>query len=98
MANLAYQARESNYSNLAYQSYEIAANESFYDMWDVLTTCFIPHPDFFDSPVKMKLSIETENYWQGTLYRDPNGREVDVILNILDPDGFYEYVLQQFNR
>ncbi len=99
MANLAYQAEEFSYSKLAWQSYELVANEAFYDMWDVVTTCFIPHPEFFSPPRDMKLSIRTDDYWQGTLYQDgEDGREVAVILNLDKPDAFYEYVLSQFKR
>ncbi len=99
MANLAYQAKNYKYSNLAYQSYDIVASESFYDMWDVVTTCYIPHPEFFAAPSKMKLGIETVDYWQGTLFEDAKkGREVDVILELTDAAGFYNYVLQQFRK
>ncbi|MFT5167732.1 MAG: purine nucleosidase [Saprospiraceae bacterium] len=99
MANLAFQAQQFKYSELAWQSYEIVAQESFYDMWDVLTTCYIPHPEFFATPSKMKLSIVTEDYWQGTLFQDSkNGRTVDVVLDLIDSNGFYQYVLEQFRR
>ena len=99
MANLAYQAKHFKYSKLAYESYEIVASEAFYDMWDVLTTCYIPHPKFFEPPTKMKLAIETSDYWQGTLYQDSDkGRTVDVVLNLTNPNGFYKYVLEQFCR
>jgi purine nucleosidase len=99
MAQLAFQGSQYPYSELAWQSYEIVANESFYDMWDVVTTCYIPHPDFFAPAKKLNLSIVTEDYWQGTLYEDNElGRPVEVMLNLVHPDEFYAYVLQQFKR
>lgn len=98
MANLAFQGRKYPYSELACQSYEIVAKEAFYDMWDVVTTCFIPHPEFFAPPSKLNLSIVTEDYWQGSLYEDANGREIDVVLELTDANGFYGYVLEQFRR
>jgi len=98
MANLAFQAEKFKYSELAYQSYELVASEAFYDMWDVVTTCYIPHPEFFDKPKNMKLGIVTEDYWQGTLFEDSKGRNVDVVLNLADASGFYEYVLKQFRK
>lgn len=99
MANLAFQAEQYPYSELAYQSYDIVANEAFYDMWDVLTTCYIPHPEFFAAPTSLCLSIVTEDYWQGTLYEDTEqGRTVDVVLELTDSFGFYQYVLEQFKR
>jgi purine nucleosidase len=99
MADLAFQARKYPYSKLAWQSYELVAAEAFYDMWDVVTTCFIPHPEFFAPPRKMKLSVVTEDYWQGTLFEDPSGgKEVNVLLDLVQPDTFYRYVLEQFRR
>ncbi|NNE14525.1 MAG: hypothetical protein HKN51_06080 [Saprospiraceae bacterium] len=98
MDKLQAQSADSLYSNLAFQSYSLVAQESFYDMWDVLTTCYIPHPEFFETPTNMNLKIITEDYWQGTLIHGDGGRAVQVALNLIDPDGFYNYVLQQFNR
>jgi purine nucleosidase len=98
MANLAFQGRKYPYSELAWQSYEIVASESFYDMWDVVTTCYIPHPEFFAAPSPLKLSIVTDDYWQGTLFEDNEGRAVDVVLDLVDAKGFYGYVLAQFRR
>ena len=98
MADLAYQAGTHPYSKLAYQSYELVASEAFYDMWDVVTTCYIPHPEFFAEPTKMNLTIETEDYWQGTLAQAEGGREVEVLLELAKPHDFYQYVLKQFRR
>lgn len=64
-----------------------------------VTTCYIPHPEFFAPPAEMKLSIVTEDYWQGTLYRDDKeGRAVQVVQELKNVNGFYQYVLQQFSR
>ncbi len=98
MAQLKIQADQYNYSKLAYQSYELVANEAFYDMWDVLTTCFIPHPEFFAPPTPMNLAIVTDGFMQGTLEQVDCGREVNVLLNLDQPDDFYAYVLQQFKQ
>lgn len=98
MERLAIQSKTSAYSMVAYQSYSLVAKESFYDMWDVLTTCYIPHPEFYDTPTIMNLDIVTEDYWQGTLNQVVGGREVSVVLNLSNSEGFYNYVLQQFNR
>ncbi|MFT5999902.1 MAG: purine nucleosidase [Neolewinella sp.] len=98
MANLAFQSRKYPYSELAWQSYEIVASEAFYDMWDVVTTCYIPHPELFAAPSQLKLSVVTEGYWQGTLFEDNEGRAVDVVLDLVDAKGFYGYVLTQFRR
>lgn len=99
MAELKVQSEEYTYSELAYQSYELVASEAFYDMWDVVTTCYIPHPEFFAPPTPMQLSIVTEDYWQGTLVQEQSGgRTVDVVLELTEPADFYNYVLKQFRR
>lgn len=98
MAALKEQANNYPYSELAYQSYELVASESFYDMWDVVTTCYIPHPEFFAPATPMQLSIVTEDFWQGTLQQTEGGRDVDVVLELTEADEFYAYVLKQFRR
>jgi purine nucleosidase len=98
MAQLAVQAEEFPYSKLALQSYGLVADEAFYDMWDVLTTCYIPHPEFLAPAQTMSLSIVTEGFMQGTLEQTEGGRSVNMKLNLAQPDNFYAYVLQQFKR
>ena len=74
--------------------------ETFYDMWDVVTTCYLTRPDLFEPPTRMSLAIDTEfDEHQGCLREDEAGREADVIFNFSD-DGsaFYAYVLEQFKR
>lgn len=98
MERLDEQARRYRYSLLAYQSYSLVDAEAFYDMWDVVTTCYIPHPEFFAPPQTIPLSIVTEGFAQGTLQHTEGGRAVQVLLNLIEPDAFYAYVLQQFAR
>ncbi len=98
MAGLAAQQGQYPYSKLAFQSYSLVSAETFYDMWDVLTTCFIPHPEFFEPPTMMRLSIATTGFEQGALTEDACGREVAVLLDLAQPDEFYAYVLSQFRR
>lgn len=98
MDQLAVNAEQFSYSKLAYQSYELVAAESFYDMWDVLTTCYIPHPEFFKPAETMSLAIVTDGFMQGTLEQTECGRSVNVLLDLAQPDNFYEYVLEQFKR
>ena len=99
MSSLQAQSGTYRYSRLALQSYSLVDKEAFYDMWDVVTTCYLTRPQFFDPPAKMKLAVVTEGFYQGTFYEDhEKGRSVDVILNLKDADGFYSYVLEQFKR
>ena len=86
------------YSQLAFESYSLVREETFYDMWDVVTTCYIPRPDLFEKPSQMELSIVTQGFDQGTLRRQNGGRSAEVVLNLADKEGFYDYVLAQFRR
>lgn len=100
LTSLANQSDSYPVSKLAFESYLLVGWETFYDMWDVVTTCYLTRPDLFQPPTRMQLSIGTEfNESQGCLKEDEAGRAVDVIFNFSD-DGsaFYSYVLEQFKR
>ena len=105
MARLDAQSRAGMaYSTLAYQSYELVASTPFYDMWDVVTTCWLVNDEhrFFEPPTTMHLAIDVElSGTQGCIEQRAGGREVQVLLNFA-PDGgqqrFYDYVAGQFNR
>ena len=98
MARLLVQGKKFPVSNLAYQSYELVSGESFYDMWDVVTTTYIAHPEFFGEPEETRLTVVTEGDQQGMIRRSRDGRAARVVLDLADADGFYDYVLQQFAR
>ena len=88
-----------SYSKLAFESYSLVAGETFYSMWDVVSVCWLARPDLFDPPQRRELGIVTQGYCQGTILNaGPGGRSVDVVLNIADKQGFYEYVLGQLRR
>lgn len=102
METLAVQARAgSRYSELAFESYMLVSYETFYDMWDVVTTCWLASQSFFEPPTTMNLAIDaTLDTTQGCIKPMPGGREVQVVLNF-SPTGqqaFYDYVAEQFNR
>ncbi|HSY51234.1 MAG TPA: nucleoside hydrolase [Thermoanaerobaculia bacterium] len=102
METLAVQARKgSRYSELAFESYMLVSYETFYDMWDVVTTCWLANQGFFATPTTMNLVIDTTlNNKQGCIKQSPGGRAVQVVLNF-SPTGqqaFYDYVTTQFNR
>lgn len=102
METLAVQAKNgSRYSELAFESYMLVSYETFYDMWDVVTTCWLTHPEFFVPPATMKLAIDaTLDATQGCIKQNPSGREVQVVLNFAEEgqQAFYDYVAAQFNR
>ena len=80
MPRLWEQSQEFAYSKLAYEGYELAGDEPYYCMWNVVTSCFIPHPEFFGEPVRMNLKVVMEGNKQGNVVRKSSGREVEVIL------------------
>jgi purine nucleosidase len=91
-------------STLAYQSYGLVSSEPFYDMWDVVTTCWLVNDQhrFFEAPTPMNLTIDVElNDRQGCLKPHAGGRQVQVLQNFARDGGqqrFYDYVAGQFNR
>ena len=102
MAQLQTQAQNgSRYSELAYQSYSLVSAESFYDMWDVVTTCWLANQSFYESPSELYLGIDAElNKHQGCIRPVAGGRLVQVVLNFsaTGQQAFYDYVANQFNR
>ncbi len=98
MSRLGEQASEFAYSKLALEGYQLVEDEPDYDMWNVVTSCYIPHPEFFDEPATMNLDVVTEDYEQGSLVRKSSGREVAVVLNLKEPDQYYDYVLKQLGQ
>lgn len=98
MAQLRIQGKVYRYSDLAPQSYMLVSDEPFYDMWDMVTTCYISRPDLFDPPQKMTIEIVASGDKEGAMIPNPTMREVDVIMKIADTDAYYQYVLQQFAR
>ncbi|MFC4348609.1 nucleoside hydrolase [Kordiimonas lipolytica] len=98
MAQLLVQGKVYRYSDLALQSYALVSDEPFYDMWDMVTTCYISRPDLFDEPQKMHIEIVTSGDKEGAMIPNKAMREVDVIMKIKDTDAYYQYVLDQFAR
>lgn len=102
MQTLAVQASNgSRYSELAFQSYMLVSYETFYDMWDVVTTCWLADQSFFEPPVTMNLVIDaTLDQTQGCITQSPSGRAVQVVMNFSanGQQAFYDYVAKQFNQ
>jgi purine nucleosidase len=100
LTSLANQSGKAKLSALAFESYLLVGSEIFYDMWDVVTTCYLTQPQLFKKPTRMTLGIDTEfDDTQGCLSKRKKGRACDVVFNFSD-DGtsFYDYVLKQFNQ
>lgn len=100
LSGLKKQGENFTYSELAFQSYNLItsltkANQSSYEMWDVLTTTYIARPDIFTRSSTLHLSVVTDGKFQGALRKKPDGRKVKVMFEF-DKNEYYTYVLQQF--
>jgi purine nucleosidase len=94
------------YSTLAHQSYALVADQPYYEMWDVVATCWLANEQhrFFAPPAALKLTVEAGlTPTQGCIRSRAGrgGRAAQVVLDFA-PDGgrqrFYDYVAAQFNR
>ena len=92
------QAVDYRYSDLVHQSYALVGDEPYYEMWNTVTTAYIAHPEFFAEPETMNLAIANDGFEQGAISESVDGREVEVVLDFVDKDAFYDYVLEQFKR
>ena len=102
LSSLKKQSKNHKYSRLAYESYSIItslskADQSSYEMWDVLTTTYLARPDIYTKSSKLNLSVVTSGKLQGALQKDPDGREIKVTFEF-DRDEYYDYVLKQLRR
>ncbi len=102
LETLAVQASNgSRYSELAFESYMLVSYETFYDMWDVVTTCWLANRGFFQPPATMNLAIDaTLSNTQGCIKQAAGGRGVQVVQNFsaTGQQAFYDYVAAQLNR
>ncbi len=98
VASLAQEAPAFRYAALADSIYGLVKGQPYFEMWNTLTSAYLARPDLFSAPVSMRLAIETEGFWQGAIGQSGSGREVDVVLNLNDPAGFYAYVLDLLKR
>ncbi|WP_045221535.1 nucleoside hydrolase [Desulfonatronum thioautotrophicum] len=92
------QGQESRYSRIVHSLYSLVEGQPFFEMWNSLAAVYLAKPDLFDPPVSMTFRVETEGFMQGALVQDPEGRRLDVVLNIKDKDAFYEYVLNRLKQ
>lgn len=98
MEALKAQSATSSLSKLAYESYQLTLTQPFYRMWDVTTAAYLDRPDLYSAPVTQEMAIITDGYYQGTLIPKAGGRALQIVLEITNLNGFYQYVLNQLNR
>lgn len=97
-------ARQSAFevSNLASLCWAVTINtipgyDYLYHMWDVLASAFIGRPQFFHTAM-MEIGVSTTLPNEGNTEEIPgNGQWVEVVQKV-DRDAFYDYLLQQAQR
>ncbi|MEO1378611.1 MAG: nucleoside hydrolase, partial [Cyanobacteria bacterium J06635_10] len=67
-----------------------------YYFWDVLATAYLAHPEFFELK-EIETEIIAEGRSQGRTKISPGGRKVSV-MDKVDKEAFYNYILQQWRR
>ncbi len=89
--------KQRNYpiSDLAGQCYALVISQDYY-FWDVLATAYLAHPEFFRLK-KVETEIITEGRSQGRIKIVPGGRKV-FVMDKVDKEAFYNYILQQWRR
>ncbi len=89
--------KQRNYplSDLAGQCYALVIPQDYF-FWDVLATAYLAKPEFFELK-EVETEIITEGKSQGRTKIVPAGRKVSV-MNKVDKEAFYNYILQQWRR
>lgn len=72
-------SEQSELARLASDAYRLVLDQPMYRLWDMTAVCFALHPEFFDAPESVRLSVETWGPDQGVLKRDSSGRETLVV-------------------
>ncbi|MDY6899165.1 MAG: nucleoside hydrolase [Cyanobacteriota bacterium] len=89
--------KQRNYpiSDLAGQCYALVITQDYY-FWDVLATAYLAKPDFFELK-HIETEIITDGKSQGRTKIVSGGRKVSVMEKV-DKQAFYNYILQQWKR
>lgn len=82
-------------SDLAGQCYALVTHQDYY-FWDVLTTAYLGRPDLFTTR-ELETAIIPTGLSQGRTVVQPSGKRVKV-LNTVQKDAFYEYMLASWAR
>ena len=90
-------SKQRNYpiSDLAGQCYALVIPQDCY-FWDVLATAYLARPELFKLK-EVETEIITEGKSQGRTKISPGGRKV-LVMDEVDKEAFYDYILQQWQR
>lgn len=82
-------------SDFAGQCYALVVHQDYF-FWDVLTTAYLGHPEYFTLQ-EYETEIITEGRSQGRTLVKPGGRKIRA-LHTVDLDKFYAYILEAWRR
>lgn len=82
-------------SDFAGQCYALVVHQDYF-FWDVLTTAYIGHPEYFTLK-DYETEIVTEGISQGRTLVKPGGRKIRA-LDTVDLNKFYSYFLESLRR
>jgi purine nucleosidase len=82
-------------SDLAGQCYALVIPQDYY-FWDILATAYLAHPEFYEVREEETI-IVTAGLSQGRTKVEPGGRKIRVMQKV-DKQQFYDYILQQWAR
>ncbi|MBD2740620.1 nucleoside hydrolase [Coleofasciculus sp. FACHB-1120] len=82
-------------SDLAGQCYALVIPQDYY-FWDILATAYLAHPEFYEVQEE-ETRIVTAGISQGRTTVEPGGRKIGVMQKV-DKQQFYDYILQQWAR
>lgn len=82
-------------SDFAGQCYALVVHQDYY-FWDVLTTAYIGHPEYFTLK-ECETEIITRGPSQGRTLVTPGGRKIQA-LDSVDLTSFYQYILDSWSR
>lgn len=93
-------AQGQNYlwSRVASEGYDLTLDEPFYCLWNSTATCYLGQPELFKKPQTVQLKVITQGFLQGTLKESKQGRDVRVVFDFADLQGFYDYFHRQLKR
>ena len=101
MEKLKIQSHQYNLSKFVYEISQPVANESYYDMWNTLTTRYLgaKKNEIYDLPKILPLTIHKwGDKTQGWIHDKEHCNKQAVFLNLKNRKAFYNYVLDQLKN